>query len=321
MFAALFFAAFAFSSLSLASLQQTCDMIGAWKPGEAGPSKDVLKDHMQVVGMDFLLKNLGQKQWLLVDARGDKERETGYFPEALSLRAGIKEGEADDYTKSAILQRLSSLGGKKRVWAEFQKLNLILFCNGEKCPKSARGACSLRNLGFRADQVHLVSSSFEELYSAGLSLVFGSSSQAGKSADKSIHVLRLRPGMDVRKSLSSYAKANNLKASSVVSAAGSLQGAVLRFANQKEATTLSGPFEVVSLGGTLSAGTQHLHMSISDGTGKTLGGHLSEGSLVFTTLEITLLEAKGLEFFREDDSSTGHKELVITPSSVLRFGD
>jgi len=126
-----------------------------------------------------------------------------------------------------------------------------------------------------------------------------------------IYVLRLKPGMDLRKSLAAFQLAKKIQAGSIVSAVGSLSEAKLRFANQPEATKLTGPFEIVSLSGTLGPNAMHVHSSISDASGKTTGGHLAEGNLVFTTAEITILEAKNLSFKREKDPVSTFDELVI----------
>jgi predicted DNA-binding protein with PD1-like motif len=124
--------------------------------------------------------------------------------------------------------------------------------------------------------------------------------------------LRLRPGQDLRKSLEAVAKEQGLRAGFVVTTVGSLRRAALRLADRPEPTVFEGRFEIVSLVGTLSAeGGMHLHASISDGTGRTIGGHLAEGCEVYTTAEIVLGEAQGLEFVREPDTQTGYKELVV----------
>lgn len=70
-------------------------------------------------------------------------------------------------------------------------------------------------------------------------------------------------------------------------------------------------YEVVSLSGTVALTGHHVHVSVSDGDGKTVGGHLLkvksenripvsvvsdflwlQGSLVYTTLELAILSVK-----------------------------
>ena len=74
---------------------------------------------------------------------------------------------------------------------------------------------------------------------------------------------------------------------------------------------MEGHFEIVSLTGTTGSDGVHLHMAVSDEKGVTTGGHLVEGCLVFTTVELVVGEATGLVFHRETDPRTTFKELSI----------
>lgn len=128
------------------------------------------------------------------------------------------------------------------------------------------------------------------------------------------YVLRFSPGDDPKVKLQTFVNENNLKAAVVLSAVGSLTKAAIRYANVDTPTTLTGHFEIVSLSGTLgSTSGSHLHLSISDNTGKTIGGHLMDGSMVYTTLEISLGALTDLEFKRELDPATTFKELKVYP--------
>jgi uncharacterized protein len=103
------------------------------------------------------------------------------------------------------------------------------------------------------------------------------------------------------------------RAAYVATCAGSLRQAAIRFADQKETTTLTGPFEIVSLAGTLSPDGPHLHITVADATGRTYGGHLGAGSIVYTTAEVVVAEIAGTRFRREVDPATSYKELVVSP--------
>lgn len=126
------------------------------------------------------------------------------------------------------------------------------------------------------------------------------------------YALRLKPGQDLRRELESFAKARGLKAGIVLTAVGSLTKAALRLADKSEATRFEGKFEIVSLVGTLSPDGVHLHASLSDGEGRTVGGHLVEGCTVYTTVELAVGEIEGVRFTREQDAETGYKELRVT---------
>jgi uncharacterized protein len=126
-----------------------------------------------------------------------------------------------------------------------------------------------------------------------------------------IHALRLKPGQDLRKEIEAYVRKEKIKAGWMVTCVGSLTQANLRLANQPEGTTYKGHFEIVSLVGTLSTAGCHLHLSFSDSTGRTIGGHLLPDNLVYTTAEIVIGESKDLLFTREKDGSTPWEELQI----------
>ncbi len=126
-----------------------------------------------------------------------------------------------------------------------------------------------------------------------------------------VHAIRLKPTADLRKSLEDYAKANNIAAGWLVTCAGSLTKYNIRFANNEKGSTASGHFEIVSLTGTISKNGCHIHISISDSTGRTIGGHLLEGCTIYTTAEIVMESTPDFIFKRETDGTTPWDELQI----------
>ncbi|MGC4053583.1 MAG: DUF296 domain-containing protein [Paludibaculum sp.] len=85
----------------------------------------------------------------------------------------------------------------------------------------------------------------------------------------------------------------------------------MRYADRPGATVREGRFEIVSLVGTVDAGSMHVHLSVSDGRGRTVGGHLMEGCRIYTTAEIAIGELPGLRFTREKDEASGYDELKV----------
>lgn len=134
---------------------------------------------------------------------------------------------------------------------------------------------------------------------------------ASFSSPARFYALRLKPGQDLRLELQKFAREKKLRAAFVASCAGSCTRTSVRYANQPGASAREGHFEIVSLTGTLAADAMHLHASFSDSTGATLGGHLMDGSIVYTTAEIVLGELERAAFAREPDSTYGYRELVI----------
>lgn len=123
--------------------------------------------------------------------------------------------------------------------------------------------------------------------------------------------LRLGLGEDLRRSLFDYCIDQAIDAAYVLSAVGSLDKAMIRFADQPKGTVLEQRLEIIALNGTLSRHGLHLHIALSDGVGQLLGGHLLDGSLIYTTAEIVLGIVPGVRFERKIDLATGYLELAI----------
>lgn len=126
-----------------------------------------------------------------------------------------------------------------------------------------------------------------------------------------VYAFRLKPGEDLKGGIEKIIKDKAIKAGWVATCVGSLTDYAIRFANQSEESKGSGHFEIVSLVGTISINGSHLHISISDSTGKTIGGHLMPGCKVYTTAEIVLQVTDKYEFAREKDGSTLWEELKV----------
>jgi uncharacterized protein len=143
-------------------------------------------------------------------------------------------------------------------------------------------------------------------------IIFSSCKSTKQMTPKiNVHAFRLKPGQDLRKSIEDYVKENNIAAGWIVTCVGSLTNYNIRFANQKDGTTGSGHFEIVSLTGTVSNNGSHIHISISDSTGKTIGGHLLQGCTIYTTAEMVIQSSPNFIFKREKDGTTPWEELQI----------
>ncbi|MEA4908891.1 MAG: PPC domain-containing DNA-binding protein [Anaerolineaceae bacterium] len=124
---------------------------------------------------------------------------------------------------------------------------------------------------------------------------------------------RLPPLSDLQPSLEEFTRVHHIQAGCILSCVGNLDQAAIQMADQVEPTILQGPFEIVSLAGTLSPDGNHLHISFADSIGQTYGGHLREGTLVFTSAELVLADFDELRFHRIPDPETGSDELVVKP--------
>lgn len=133
------------------------------------------------------------------------------------------------------------------------------------------------------------------------------------------HALRLLPGEDPVLSLRRLSAETGLRAGFIAGAVGSLSRAVLRFAGCPDGTVRDGCFEIVSLVGTLDAAGEHLHMAVSDPGGRVEGGHVLEGCVVRTTLELVVGELTDVTFRREPCPLSGYEELVVERTETCPF--
>ncbi len=125
------------------------------------------------------------------------------------------------------------------------------------------------------------------------------------------YVFRLKPGQDLKTEIQNLVNEKQIKAGWISTGLGSLTKYTIRFANQSNGSTDSGHFEIVSLSGTVSINGSHLHISISDNTGKTIGGHLMDGCIIYSTAEIVILSSNEFIFKRVMDGSTPWDELQV----------
>ncbi|OUL36903.1 DNA-binding protein with PD1-like DNA-binding motif [Nostoc sp. T09] len=130
-----------------------------------------------------------------------------------------------------------------------------------------------------------------------------------------IFAIRLKPNEDLRESLKNFAIQQNIQAGFILSAIGSLKEAKIRFANQENSTVFSDKFEILALNGTVAITGVHLHIAIADRQGKTIGGHLDNGCIIYTTAEIVIGATEEFSFKRTFDEQTGYQELEIETQS------
>jgi predicted DNA-binding protein with PD1-like motif len=123
---------------------------------------------------------------------------------------------------------------------------------------------------------------------------------------------RLKPNQDLFDAIEAFVVDKKIEAGCVLSAVGSLTHATLRLANRDHYNEYDGHFEIVSMTGTVAVSGSHLHISISDGDGVTIGGHLVSGCKIYTTAEIVLVAFEDVTYARELlENDSGYEELVV----------
>jgi uncharacterized protein len=125
------------------------------------------------------------------------------------------------------------------------------------------------------------------------------------------YTFRLKSGEDLFDSIEAFVKEKHIEAGCILSGVGSLTRATLRLANREFLSEYDGHFEIVSITGTVSIHGSHLHISISDGDGKTIGGHFESGCKIYTTAEIVIAVFKDVIYKREFAEDSGYDELTV----------
>jgi uncharacterized protein len=132
------------------------------------------------------------------------------------------------------------------------------------------------------------------------------------------YTFRLKPGEDLFDSIQAFVMEQHVEAGCILSGVGSLSRAALRLANREYISEYQGPFEIVSITGTVSIHGSHLHISISDQDGRTIGGHFEAGCTIYTTAEIVIAVFRDVVYKREFAADSGYEELAVyragTPS-------
>jgi predicted DNA-binding protein with PD1-like motif len=153
--------------------------------------------------------------------------------------------------------------------------------------------------------------------------------QVGEGALGRVVALHMEPGTDLLKGIQAVVESHGLRSAVILSGVGSLRPAVLR--NVRTApdrfpiTDANRVFvvkdeimELVTLTGNVAVRHDgqvvvHGHLTISSGREDAVayGGHLVEGSIVFSTMEIVLAEVIGMSLTRSMHAITHAAELTF----------
>ena len=97
--------------------------------------------------------------------------------------------------------------------------------------------------------------------------------------------LKLSAGSDLRKSLQEMAQEQN-RSGFVLGVVGNLSRAKFQCPGQSGPTVLEGNLEIITLNGTVSPNSVHLHLSLSDSACQVWGGHLEPGTIVLKGADV-----------------------------------
>ena len=126
-----------------------------------------------------------------------------------------------------------------------------------------------------------------------------------------MYIFRLHRGDDLKQSILEFCKMNNINSGIMACAVGCCSKVRFRLAGAESFYEDEKDYEIVSIMGTISKDGVHIHISFADDTGKVVGGHLSDGCIINTTCEVSIIETNKYKLSREYDEDTCYKELVI----------
>ncbi len=129
-----------------------------------------------------------------------------------------------------------------------------------------------------------------------------------------IYACRLLPGKDFRDELFRIISEQKIQAGFIITCVGSFSTATLRMAGatpgKQDIRTKEGEFEVVSAVGTFSQDGMHVHMGLASRDGEFFGGHLKNGCIINTTMELVIGDSPDWHFSLEKDPETGFEEFA-----------
>ena len=126
-----------------------------------------------------------------------------------------------------------------------------------------------------------------------------------------MYIFRLHRGDDLKQSILEFCRMNNINSGIIACAVGCCSKVKFRLAGAESFYEDEKDYEIVSIMGTISKDGVHIHISFADDTGKVVGGHLTEGCIINTTCEVSIIKSDKYRLSREYDEETCYKELVI----------
>ena len=126
-----------------------------------------------------------------------------------------------------------------------------------------------------------------------------------------MYIFRLHRGDDLKQSILEFCRMNNINSGIMACAVGCCSKVKFRLAGAESFYEDEKDYEIVSIMGTISKDGVHIHISFADDTGKVVGGHLTEGCIINTTCEVSIIKSDKYKLSREYDEETCYKELVI----------
>ncbi|MFK7822812.1 MAG: rhodanese-like domain-containing protein [Oligoflexales bacterium] len=160
-YSTLFFLIFLNSTISGA--MDFCSNINKYAKNKDETTKyiDDIKKFAQPILSDkdcSTIKKYEETNWALIDSRDKASRKsTGSFKGTVKILSDHHDASNHKFDEANLKKKLGKyFGNTSMSLDEIKGKNLILFCNGLKCFRSSWAACSLKELGFKKDNIFVV---------------------------------------------------------------------------------------------------------------------------------------------------------------------
>ena len=159
------------------SLSEFCSEVPEWPRGQEVPADSVyLSAHVGTpVDVNFMKSKYRKEGWVLIDARGQKDRAVGKIPKTVMMTSDYKNPMLNEITMENFINKVTKHIKKQNkkdnnpLLAELRHdYKYIIFCNGKKCHRSSYGACLLRkNIGIPEENLFIMLGGYPEWKASG----------------------------------------------------------------------------------------------------------------------------------------------------------
>ena len=169
---------FMMSGISQANpLSEFCSEVPKWPRGQVVPdNSEYLDAHVGTpVKASFAKSKYRKKGWVIIDARGQKDRAVGRIPKTVMMTADYTDPALNEITEENFTRKITNYLKKHEKINHLPSLEelrndnkYIIFCNGKKCHRSSYGICLLRmNIGIPEENLFIMLGGYPEWKDAG----------------------------------------------------------------------------------------------------------------------------------------------------------
>ena len=158
-------------------ISEFCSEVPKWPRGQLVPeySEYLDADVGTPVEADFTKRQYRKKGWVIIDAKGQKDRAVGKIPKTVLMTADYKDPALNEITPENFSKKITKylkthekIDHQPSMDELRNNYKYVIFCNGKKCHRSSYGACLLRMvIGVPEKNVFIMLGGYPEWKEAG----------------------------------------------------------------------------------------------------------------------------------------------------------